>query len=405
MPIYSYVAKDVQGKQVKGEIPSDSKQNALAAIKFLKLFPIKITEKADGREEKKSDKSIFKPKVKKKDIAIFTRQFASMLRSGLPLTVILDVMIKQERNSTFREVLEEIIGDIMKGYTLSASMTKFKVFPPLLLSMVEVGEANGRLDASLERIAVNMEKEIKMVSKVKSAMIYPAVLLTVTILASLLLTFMVLPVFTNMFKQAGAKLPPLTSALVGYGNFMRSYWYIPIGSIILIIIIFIRVKNEPSVKMQIDKMMLRLPLIGRLQNIIIMARFCRIFSSLVDAGIGVIEALHIVKNVIKNAYVKSSFDQIIEDVQSGSFLSVAVSKYKMFTPLVVSTIKIGEEAGNLGEALGRTAELYEEESEVQLQRASALAEPAVTVIMAVGVGLLVISIVQPMFGMYNLVGK
>ncbi len=403
MPLFVYDALDKQGKRIKGELASDSEQNALTSLKMQSLFPIKIAESKERKESLNRD--ILKKKVKKKHVAIFARQFASMLRAGIPLSIILTVLIKQEKNKTFKETLETINSDIMKGSTLSAAMSKYKFFPSFMISMVEVGEANGRLDVAFDRVAVNMDREIKLTSKIKGAMIYPSVLLTVTIAASIILTLVVIPKFSQMFAQAGAELPLLTKSFVAVSGFLKSYWFIPILAVVLIAIAFSALLKNKETKRKFDRLIFYLPVIGKLQNVILMARFCRTFSSLVDAGVDVIISLETVKNVINNEFIKKCFDEIIADVKGGANISNAIEKYNMFTPLVVSMTKIGEESGQLGEILTNTAELYEDESEIQLQRVTALVEPAITIIMAIMVGTIVISIVQPMFQLYNLVGQ
>jgi type IV pilus assembly protein PilC len=405
MPLYLYTARDKTGKEIKGEVSGDSKQNVVTILKMQELFPLLINEKTEKVSNKSVGIDLFEKKVKKKHITIFTRQFASMLQAGVPLTVILDVMIKQESNVTFKKILESINTDIMKGNTLSQAMSKFKVFPVILISMVEVGEVNGRLDVSFERVALNMEKEIKLASKIKGAMIYPIVLLTITLLVSTLLTFIVMPIFTKMFEQMGAKLPPLTVSFINISQFFTGYWYIVTGLILIITFIIFKLLKEPLMRKEIDRVMLHVPIVGKIQNTILMARFCRTFSALVESGVDVVVSLQTVKNVVNNLSIKSKFDEIVHDVQSGSTISRAISKYSIFTPLVISMVRIGEESGRLGDVLAKTAEIYEDESDAQLQRATAMAEPAVTLIMALGVGFIVLSIVQPMFKMYSIIGK
>jgi type IV pilus assembly protein PilC len=404
MPVYTYTAKDLQGKYIKGELSSDSTQGVFAALKTQKLFPLSVEERKEKRTANKGN-DILRKRVKKKHIAVFTRQFASMLQAGVPLPVILDVMIKQEQNSSFKEILIAVNGDVLSGSTLSDAMAKHRVFPQLLVCMVEVGEVNGRLDMSFESIAATLEKELKLAGKVKGAMIYPMVLLTVTVLVSILLAFVVLPVFKNMFEQMGVKLPPVTRAFINISDFMTSYWYIAGATILLVIFIMMKLMREPVFKKETDRLLLKLPVIGKLQNVILMARFCRTFSGLADAGVGVITALETVRNVITNSHIQSSFDEIMRDVQTGSTITLAVSRHRVFTPLVISMLRIGEESGRLGEVLSKTAEFYEDEADTQLQKATALMEPAVTVIMALGVGFVVFSIVQPMFQMYTIFGK
>lgn len=405
MPVYDYMARDDNGKQVKGELFSDSRQHAVTALKMQKLTPVRIEEKKSKTLESGSDRSILKRKISKKHIAIFTRQFASMLQAGVPLPVIMDILIRQERNPSFKAILDSINADIMKGSTLSVAMSKFKVFPYMLISMVEIGEANGRLDISFERVAVNLEKEVKLRSKIKGAMVYPAVLLMVTIIAINLLLFLVLPVFARMFEQMGAKLPVLTVLLMNFSKFVSGYWYFSGTAVVILIVIAAKLLKEPSFRREFDRLALRIPVVGRLMNIIAMARFCRTFSSLVDGGVGVVISLETVRNIMGNLYIRDTFNEIIQEVKVGSSISNASSKYDIFTPLVVSMLRIGEESGSLGDVLAKTAELYEDEADAQLQKVTGMLEPMITIFMAIGIGLLIISIVQPMFQMYNIVGK
>lgn len=401
MPVFQYTAVDRQGKQVKGETAADSMQNALTAIKRHGLFPVKVAEKKDVAANKMSESSFFKQKIKKKHIAIFARQFASMLQAGVPLPILLDVLRQQEKNAEFKKILESINADIMRGNTLSGAMSRFSEFPPLMISMVEVGEANGRLEASFDRIAINMEKELKLSAKIKGAMIYPVVLLCVTVLAGLMLSIFVLPKFADMFSEAGAELPIITQFLLGASTFLTTRWYILLGiTAAVAIALFVALKQLP-VKRKLHQAILQLPVIGQVQNAILMARFCRSFSSLIEGGVDVVLSLDRVKHVISNLHARSSFEEIIADVQAGATISQAIAKKKIFTPLVISMTRIGEESGRLGEVLQKTAELYEEESETRLQRMTAMAEPMVTVLMALGIGILVIGIVLPMFQMYR----
>lgn len=403
MPTFQYTAKDMEGKQVKGELFRDSSQQVVTELKMRKLFPVRVVEKADKASNANAGRDLFKKKIKRRHIAIFSRQFASMLQAGVPLPVILDVLIQQERNPSFKEVMEDINSEVMKGNTLSGAMSAHKVFPPLLISMVQVGEANGRLDIAFERVAVNMEKELKLLARIKGAMIYPIILLSVCIIASILLTVFVMPVFTNMFNSMGAKLPPTTRAFLAVSGFIRSYWYAVLGMVFLLGVLIYRVMKNPGARNKIDRMVFKIPIIGRLQNTIFMARFCRTFSALIEGGVGVVVSLETVKNVIHNLYISKCFDEIIRDVQSGFAISSALSKLGTFTPLVVSMVRIGEESGRLGDVLSRTAALYEDESDAQLQKTTALMEPLITVFMAFIIGFVVISIVQPMFQMYRMI--
>lgn len=403
MPVFTYTAKNMQGQQVKGELNGENRQYVLARLRQQQLFPLQVDEKKDRQEA--TGRELGKGKVKKKQIAIFTRQFASMLHAGVPLPVILDVMIRQEGHKPFRTILEAIQAEIMKGNTLSLALSRHKVFPPLLISMVEVGEANGMLDIAFERIALTLEKEVKIAAKIKGAMIYPMVLLSVTVIVMLLLSFVILPIFVGVFEDMGVELPALTVGFLKLSRFITGYWYWVLGITAGFVYLVRRIAGEPDIRKEIDHVLLRLPVIGQTVLIINMARFCRTFSALMEAGVGVIRSLETVRNVITNQYMKGRFEEIIRDVQKGTTITQALSRHWIFTPLVISMSRIGEESGRLGETLAKTAEFYEDEADSLLQKATSMLEPAITVIMALGVGFVVMSIVQPMFQMYTSFGK
>jgi len=405
MPLYQYIAKDNSGNQIKGEFASESAQAAVTSLRAQNIYVFSVSEKKEIANTSVMKKELFKKSIKKKDVAVFSRQFAIMLQAGVPLPTIFEVMIKQEKNPSFKEILENLNLDVLKGKTLSSSMANYKIFPQLMTSMVEVGEANGRLEVAFERISGNMEKEIKLFAKVKSAMVYPIVLLVVSLIVASIMILFVLPKFSAMFTQMGAKLPAVTLVFLGISSFVINYWYVILIVIFVLMISIYKIFHEPVTRLQIDKFVYSLPIFGNMQKIILMANFCRTFSSLVDAGVGVISSLEIARNVNKNLFAKKCIDEVITDVQAGATISQSISNFKIFTPLVVSMCKIGEESGRIGDTLSRTADIYEDETDTQLQRMSALMEPAVTVLMALGIGFIVISVVQPMFQLYTVIGK
>ncbi len=401
MPVFSYIARNSQGDIEKGEISGSSVQDVVAELKLRYLHPIKLDEKIDKEDRQLLSIDIFSKSMKKKKVAIFARQFSTMMSAGVPLSLILDVLIKQERSSAFIETMKSINTDVMTGNSLSQSMKRTKAFSPLVVSMVEVGEASGRLDMAFDKIAVSLEKEVKLASKVKGAMVYPAILFITSIIAYIILTFFVLPIFGRMFAAMNAPMPPLTSGIMGMSSFMGRNWSIIPGALAVILFIIIFVYNDPELKSDIDRLLLKLPMVGKLQRTILMARFCRNFSSLSDSGVSLVQSLEIIKGIVRNTHVKKGFDEIISDVQAGSSISQAASSVGIFTPLVISMIRVGEESGKLGEVMSKTAEIYEEESEAGLQQVTSMIEPAITLLMALGVGTVVLSIVQPMFSMYS----
>lgn len=407
MPKYIYYALDQNGNKITGDLFADSQTSIFTELKQKNLFPISIEEFDEEFHNKKElrKRQFLAPKITKKQISNFFRQFSSMYKSGMLILTILDVLTKEEENITLKYILEEIKSDIMKGDTLSIAMSKHKIFPQIAISMAEVGEANGKLDMSLLKVSKSMDNTLKLQGKIKSAMIYPSVLLTITILACTMLTIFVLPVFAKLFEQSGTPLPPLTRLLLSISTFLTTQWYIVLLLIFFITFLIIYCFKNEKFRVTIDKHMLRIPVIGRLQKITYMSTFCRVLSSLLEGGVEVIKSLEIVKNVISNTYMKNCLEELISDVKKGISISQSINKFDIFTPLVVSSIKIAEESGSIGEVLERTSDIYEEDSEIQLQKLVTLLEPAVTIIMALGVGVIVISIIQPMFQMYTIIGK
>lgn len=406
MPVYIYEAMDTTGKKIKGELFGESQSEVISWLKNGNLYPVDIeVKKITAHDTRPGGAFFLKRRIKKKQVAVFARQFSSMLQAGVPLAILLDVLIKQQKNSAFREILIKISQDVLTGNTLSSSLAKFDVFPDFFVSMAAVGEENGRLGEAIDHVATNMEKELKLAAKVKGAMTYPLILLVISIISCIVLAFVVIPAFAGMFGEMGAELPASTRFFINLSRFIYEYWYVAASIIAVMVIVFLKAFKEPEIRERMDKLLFSLPLIGRIQNGIFMARFSRIISSLIESGIDVVRSLEVMRNITKNQYLKSILAQIVMLVQSGTTLSAAASRFRIFQPLVISMVKVGEESGNLESVLLKTAELYENESEEQLQRFTALVEPAMTLIMAAAIGFIVLSIVQPMFQMYSGFGR
>ena len=298
MPIFVYSARNIYGKKLKGELVCDSRQDALNNLKLQKLFAFRLNEKRMNYRQKSTGKVNAAASIKKKSISIFARQFASMLRAEIPLSEILDILTVQEKNPEFKKILRSINADILKGGVLSMAMSKYKAFPPLMINLVEAGEVNGRLELAFERIADGMEKELKLTSKVKGAMVYPVILLTVCLIASILLTFIVLPIFTNLFEQMGVELPLLTSIFIKASKFAIGNWHFIIVVVMLAVLSGAFLLKNRATRKEIDRMLLELPYIGGVYNTILMARFTRTFSTLLEGGVEVLTSLEISKKVV-----------------------------------------------------------------------------------------------------------
>ncbi|MBU5426690.1 type II secretion system F family protein [Tissierella pigra] len=397
--IYKYkaVSQDT-GQIVEGFFEGEEESDVLAMIKGNNYVPIFIEKdiELDGKID------LFSKKVKKRDLAVFCRQFYTMLDAGIGIIKCLEILEKQSENKTLVKSLGGIYEDVQKGFTLSESMRKHKkIFPPLLINMVQAGEVSGNLDTIMERMAVHFEKENKLEQKIKSAMIYPIILSIVSIAVVIFLLVAVMPTFIGMFESSGEVLPVPTQILLNISNWLTEFWYLFLGVVILSITGFMLYKETPSGKTTLDNIKLKIPIVKDTNVKIITSRFTRTLSTLMSSGIPLLESIEVVGRVVGNKVVENKLEKSIEDIRKGVTLSRAVNEMKLFPPMVDSMIKVGEESGALDDILYKTADFYDDEVEVALQRMTTLMEPMMLVIMAIIIGFIVIAMTMPMFDMVN----
>lgn len=396
--IYKYKAIKTDGQIVEGFFESKTKSEVILMLKNENYLPVSIEEDI----EKTFKFELLKNKVNKKDLAIFCRQFFTMISSGISISKSLDILSIQTENKTLRKSLELIYIDLQKGITLSGAMGKYEnIFPPVLINMVEAGEISGKLDTILERMAIHFEKEHKLENKIKSALVYPIVLIFVSIAVVIFMLVGVLPTFIEMFESSGAQLPNVTLLLLTFSKSLQRYWKIISIIIITIFILFISYKNSSKGRRTIDFLKIKLPFIKRTNQKIITSRFTRTLSILISSGIPLLESLEIVGNVVNNSVIKSKLEDGIDDIKKGSSLSQTMKNMDIFLPMVHSMINIGEESGSLDIILMKTAEFYDDEVETSLQKMITLIEPALLIGMAVVIGFIVIAIALPMFDLAN----
>ncbi len=394
--IYKYKAITKNGEVIEGYFEGQNKTDVLNMIKSNNYLPVSVERDIESDAQVK----LFSPKVKKKDLAIFCRQFYTMIDAGVGIFKSLEILETQTRNKLLKEALVLIHEDVQKGFSLSGAMKKHaKVFPPILINMVEAGELSGTLDSILERMALHYEKEYKLENKIKSALIYPMALIVVTISVVIFMLVAVLPTFIDMFDGSGVDLPWPTKFLLNINNFINVYWYILVGIIVgLLFFVLIYARTEEGRK-GIDKLKISIPGI-RITNIkIITARFTRTLSTLMASGIPLIQALETIGRVIDNRIIEDKLKEGIVGIKKGVSLSRTVKDIDIFPPMVDSMIKIGEESGALDDMLYKTADFYDEEVEVSLQRMTTLIEPILLVVMAIIIGFVVVAMALPMFEM------
>lgn len=396
--IYKYKAVSQNGEMIEGFFEGHEESDVLAMLRGNNYMPVKI-EKDVGAE---AQIDIFSPKVKKKDLAVFCRQFYTMLDAGIGIVKCIDILEKQSENKTLVKSLGALHEDVQKGFTLSEGMKKHaKVFPSLLINMVEAGEFSGNLDTIMERMAVHFEKENKLENKIKSALIYPIVLSFVSIVVVIFLLVAVMPTFISMFESSGQALPGPTQALLIISNSLTEFWYIYVVMVFGISIGFAGFKRTNSGNELLDGLKLKLPIVKDTTVKIVTARFTRTLSTLMSSGMPLFQSIEIVGRVVGNKVIQDRLEIAVEDIRKGVSLSRTISQVKVFPPMVDSMIKIGEESGALDDILYKTADFYDDEVEVALQRMTTLMEPLMLVVMAIVIGFIVISMALPMFDMVN----
>lgn len=397
MPLFKYQALSTNGKTFSGVMEADNAARVQQTLRGNDQFVMKVTETGSGSKQ-------LNRAAKIKDLSIFCRQFHAMMRSGVTVVKCLDLLYQQTVNKKLKETIFRIYDSVQRGDMLSESMRKQTgVFPELMISMIDTGEASGTLDKIMGKLAVTFEKDMKIRGKIQTAMIYPIVL---TVLAfsvvTGLLTF-VMPMFVDMFASSGVTLPGPTRFLISLSNFIRSYWYIILFFVIAAIMAFRIFTGSESGRYKWDHFKMMLPVVKGTLSKIYSSRLTRTLATLVNAGLPLLNAMEITARVIGNKYISKHMNQAKEDVRSGVSLSQALRRTGAFPMMVHSMIGIGEESGTLDSMLETTADYFDEESEKALTQMVALMEPALIVVMAGLVGFIVISIVLPIFEMSSTV--
>lgn len=411
---FIYTAIDKNQKKSRGVISSNDKYSAMQKLLSQGLSALELKDEETALNKGKSGISslnieigtsdIHKIKVKPKKLLALLNQMAIMMKSGVTLSLALNVLVQSEKDKRIKQMLTEINGDLFNGSPLSQAMKKFNAFPKLVISMIKAGEENGRLDEAFGRCSSIIGKEIAIKAKIHSAMVYPIIVMVLVVGLVIILNTVVLPSFINVFSQFGASLPVLTQIVMGISDFIITKWYLIIGIALAAVMSFkTSKKHSEQFAYEMDKFKLMSPLIGRARKEILTSRLCYVTASLIEAGVNIISALSIARDVITNLYMKNVIEKIIEDIKTGSQIHVAVAKHQFFDAIFISMIRIGEESGMISDSLEKMAGLYEEESDESIKRLITMLEPFLTIIIALIVGIVIISIVMPMFGMYSII--
>lgn len=401
MPVFDYKALTASGEQVTGIIDADSSADARAKLRKQGVFPTDVTE-SDEKVDLRSDQAISRifQRIKPMDVAVFTRQMATLLGSGLQLVQGLNALIDQLEKSPLKRVIIGVRDDVNAGKSFADALRKFpRVFPPLYINMIQAGEAAGALDLVLERLADLTEKNVKMRNHIRSVMVYPALVACIGVVMVVFLLVKVVPTITDIFAETKQALPLPTVILLNVSDFLRGYWWVIIFITTGLYFLFTAWKKGKKGRLVLDRIKLRLPLVGSLIRKIAVVRFSRTLSTLLSSGAPLLGSMEIVKTIVNNTSIANSIEEAIEAIRAGHSVAGPFRKSRVFPPIVVHMISIGESSGALEPMLDKIAQSYEDEVESSVSAMTSLMEPIMIVIMGVVVGYIVLSILLPIFQM------
>ncbi len=400
MPTYKYTARDQEGKSVDGRISADNEAMIVAELRKRDLIILSIAEEKESVFKKSSTKPKATKKVKPEDLVIFTRQFATMVDAGIPILQSLEALSEQTANPNFKAALVTIREDIQTGSSLSDAFEKHsKIFDQLYVNMIRVGESGGMLTDILERVASYLEKSERLRQKVQGALIYPAVVVSMAAMITVGLLVKVVPTFAQIYSSLGQKLPAMTQMLIDFSNLLQHDLLFLVAGGFAIVFLFNWYKKTPAGHIQVDTLLLRMPVFGELICKVSVSRFCRTFSTLSQSGVPILESLDIVGRTCGNRVIEILVDDIKTSVKEGNSIADPLSKSTIFPLMVTRMIAIGEKSGQLDKMLSKVAEFYDEQVDVAVEGLTKLIEPLIIGFLGIVVGFIVIALFMPILNM------
>ncbi|MEA3466829.1 MAG: type II secretion system F family protein [Thermodesulfobacteriota bacterium] len=397
MPIYTWKGINSYGDKRKGEVEAPDQASALAHVKRLRIKDPVIKEKP---KDIFADISFFQPKVTGKDVVVFTRQLSTMIDAGLPLVQSLEILSKQQDNSTFKKVLSDIRMDVETGTTFADSMRKHpKVFDNLFANMIEAGETGGILDTILSRLAVFMEKSMALKKKIKGAMTYPVICLAIALLILVVILVFVIPVFEEMFASLDSALPMPTQIVVTMSDFCKAnFIWLAMGGVAFIYLIK-KIYNTEKGRIKMDAMALRAPIVGTLVRKVAVAKFTRTLGTMLQSGVPILDALHVVARTSGNKIIEAAVFRVAESIAEGRPIAEPLEESGVFPNMVVQMINVGESVGALDTMLAKIADFYDGEVDQAVENLTAMIEPLMMVVLGGMIGGLVVAMYLPIFSM------
>lgn len=402
MPRFKYAAKDQSGKTIGGYVEVKDRTDAVNELRKRDLIIISIAEETKGFSF-----SVFsrKKKIKLDDLVIFSRQLATMVDAGIPLVGALDILGEQMDNKTFRQIIMGVRNDVETGQSLSDALAKHKdIFSGLFVNMVKAGESSGMLDEILERVAEYLEKTSSLQKKVKSALVYPAIVSGMALGITLLLLWKVVPVFKTIFEGFDAQLPAPTLFLISISDMIQAYFPAVLAFLAVAIFFLSRYAKSEMGRIQFDRLTLRMPVFGILFRKVAISKFTRTLSTLIKSGVPILGALEIVSKTSGNKVVEAAIENVRTNVREGENIADPLARSKIFPPMVTRMVSVGEQSGELEKMLSKIADFYDEQVDAAVSALTSMIEPFIIAFLGIVIGSIVICMFMPIFKITSVIG-
>ncbi|WP_186175766.1 type II secretion system F family protein [Vibrio jasicida] len=404
MPTFRYQGRTLDGSSTSGKVEAVNSESAAEALMNKGIIPLNLRLEKEGVKSKVSLSKLFVPAIPLEVIILFSRQLFSLTKAGVPLLRSMRGLLQNCENKQLKEALEDVVAELSNGRGLSSAMQSHtKVFSPLFVSMINVGENTGRLDEALLQLANYYEQELETRKRIKAAMRYPTFVIVFITIAMFILNILVIPEFASMFTRFGVELPLPTRVLIATSNFFVNYWGLLIAAIVGAFLIFRSWVATADGREKFDKLRLRLPIVGDIVNRAQLSRFSRTFSLMLKSGVPLNQSLALAGEALGNKFLENRILEMKSAIEAGSTISVTAINSKIFTPLVIQMIAVGEETGRIDELLLEVSDFYDREVDYDLKTLTARIEPLLLVIVAGMVMVLALGIFLPMWGMLDII--
>ncbi|MBZ0274224.1 type II secretion system F family protein [bacterium] len=403
MPVYKWEGRNRAGAVQKGEMDAPTEEAVIARLRAQQIVANKVKPRGKGTDLMHIE--LFKQKVKEQEIVVFTRQFATMIDAGLPLVQCLEILVNQQVNKTFADVLNAVKNDVEAGSTFAKALAKHpKIFDQLFVALVAAGEVGGILDTIMNRLGAYIEKAMKLKKKVKGAMVYPAAVLSITFLVVLILLIFVIPTFQKMFADFGGQLPALTQVIVDISAIIRGYWWIIFPGIVGFIVGMRTLMATEKGTIVKDDLLLKVPIFGELIRKVAVAKFTRTLGTMITSGVPILDGLDIVAKTSGNKTIERAILKTKARIAEGKTIAEPLMESGVFPPMVCQMITVGESTGALDVMLAKIADFYEDEVDMTVNALTTLLEPLMMVFLGGTVGFLLVCMYLPIFKFVQVIG-